>query len=88
LDALDDSVLVPDDVHAFSAVPFGQPLFCYLLELFERTRINNGFSGPHNEFDLPVGSGSAIKKPAKKLFRVLAGMGYKPKRLFATCFIK
>jgi hypothetical protein len=28
--------------------------------------------------------GSAIKKPAKKLFRVLAGIGYKPKRLFAT----
>jgi hypothetical protein len=79
--------LAPDDAHAFSAVPFGQPLFCYLIELFEGNRINNGSRGPYHPFAPPVGSGSDIKKPAKKLFRVLAGMGYKPKRLFATWFV-
>jgi hypothetical protein len=80
--------LAPDDAHAFSAVPFSQPLFCYLIELFEGNRMNNGSRGPYDPFSLRVGSGSAIKKPAKKLFRVLAGMGYKPKRLFATWVLR
>jgi hypothetical protein len=31
------------------------------------------------------GADAGIKKPAKKSFRVLAGIGYKPKRLCATC---
>jgi len=79
--------LAPDDAHAFSAVPFSQPLFGYLIELFEGNRMNNGSRGPYDSFSLLVGSGSAIKKPAKKLFRVLAGMRYKPKRLFATWFL-
>jgi hypothetical protein len=35
-------------------------------------------------FNLQVGSDFATKKPAKKLFRVLAGIYGKPKRLFAT----
>jgi len=34
--------------------------------------------------DLRVDSDLAIKKPAKKSFRVLAGINYKPKGLFAT----
>jgi hypothetical protein len=85
---LDGSVLAPDDAHAFSAVPFSQPLFCYLIELFEGNRIKNGSRGPCNLFSLPfhVSFGSATKKPGKKLFRVLAGMAYKPKGLFATYF--
>jgi len=80
--------LAPDDSRAFSAVPFGQPLVCYLIELFGGNGINHGSCGPHNPYTLPIGSGITIKKPAKKLFRVLAGMGYKPKRLFATWFVQ
>ena len=34
--------------------------------------------------NLQIGSDLAIKKPAKKLFRVLAGIRFKPKRLLAT----
>jgi len=37
--------------------------------------------------NLQVDSDLAIKKPAKKSFRVLAGISYKPKRLCATFFI-
>jgi hypothetical protein len=37
---------------------------------------------------LQTGQVLAIKKPAKKSFRVLAGMGYKPKRLLATFLFK
>jgi hypothetical protein len=33
-----------------------------------------------------MGSDMAIKKPAKKSFRVLAGICDKPKRLYATFF--
>jgi hypothetical protein len=46
LDALDGSVSVTDDAHAFSAVPFGQPLFCYLMELLEGNKITNGSRVP------------------------------------------
>ncbi len=42
----------------------------------------------YSHVNLQVDSDLAIKKPAKKSFRVLAGIGYKPKRLCATFFIK
>jgi len=38
-------------------------------------------------FNLQVGFYADTKKPAKKSFRVLAGICYKPKRLSATCFV-
>jgi hypothetical protein len=41
----------------------------------------NYHSYPH------VGFYADIKKPAKKSFRVLAGICYKPKRLCATLFV-
>jgi len=43
---LNGSVLAPDDAHAFSAAPFGQPLFCYLIKLFGGDGINTGPRGP------------------------------------------
>ena len=41
----------------------------------------------HYHFSLLFGLDWAIKKPAKKSFRVLAGIGYKLKRLCATWFV-
>ena len=41
----------------------------------------------YGHVNLQVDSEVAIKKPAKKSFRVLAGISYKPKRLCATFFI-
>jgi hypothetical protein len=38
-------------------------------------------------FNLRVGFYADTKKPAKKLFRVLAGIYGRPKRLYATQFI-
>jgi hypothetical protein len=38
----------------------------------------------NDHFNLHVGFYADIKKPAKKSFRVLAGIYGKPKRLFAT----
>jgi hypothetical protein len=39
LGALDGLISARDDFHAFSAVPYGQPLFCHLIELIEGNRI-------------------------------------------------
>jgi len=38
-------------------------------------------------FNLDIGFYGDTKKPAKKSFRVLAGVRYKPKRLCATQFV-
>jgi hypothetical protein len=63
--------LVPDDSSAISAVPFGQPLFRYLIELFGGIWINNGSCGPHNPYTLPVGSGIAKKNPQRSCLEFL-----------------
>jgi hypothetical protein len=44
---------------------------------------NVSVNGVHT---LKMGSDKAIKKPAKKSFRVLTGISEKPKRLYATFF--